>query len=140
NGGPKPGTGGVAGVPAGAPVCAAALSGADPTCAPWNTLQKAGVTPAALACMTVPASYQATATEYSLDGSATGDLGKYGVKLPSADRGLNVNVGAEYRSENYDFKPDYIFANGFQADGAPARAINGGHRGRAALTGMRVPA
>src|SRR5207302_10767409 len=89
--------------------------------------------------MTVPASYQATATEYILDGSATGDLGKYGVKLPSADRGLNVNVGAEYRSENYDFKPDYIFANGFQAGGAPARAINGGNQGLEALTEMRSP-
>ena len=136
---PNPATGGVAGVPAGAPVCAAALSGADPTCVPWNIWQKGGVTPAALAYMTVPASYQATATEYILDGSATGDLGKYGVKLPSADRGLNVNVGAEYRSENYDFKPDYIFANGFQAGGAPARAINGGYRVWEAFTEMRFP-
>jgi len=125
--------------PGGAPTCQSVINGSDTTCVPWNIWQKGGVTPAALNYMTVPASYLATSTEYILDGSATGDLGKYGVKLPSADRGLNVNVGAEYRSENYDFKPDYIFANGFQAGGAPARAINGGYRVWEAFTEMRFP-
>src|SRR5205823_564011 len=68
---PNSATGGVAGVPAGAPVCAAAVSGADATCVPWNIWQKDGVTPEALNYLTVPASYAARATEYIVDGSVT---------------------------------------------------------------------
>ncbi len=39
----------------------------------------------------------------------TGDLGKYGIQIPTASSGLIVNVGAEWREEKYDFDPDYIF-------------------------------
>jgi iron complex outermembrane recepter protein len=122
----NPATGGVPGVAAGAPVCRSALpGGAQPTCVPWNIWQAGGVTPAALAYLTVPASYSSTATEYVADASVTGDLGKYGVQLPTANEGLNVNIGTEYREEKFVFDPDYIFSNGFQAGGAPAQAING---------------
>lgn len=136
---PNPASGGVAGVPAGAAVCAAALSGADPSCVPWNIWQKGGVTPAALQYLTVPASYASRATEYVADGSVTGDLGKYGAKLPSAASGLNINVGVEYRQESYVFSPDFVFLNGFQAGGAPARPINGGFRLWEGFTEMRLP-
>ncbi len=54
----NPAVGGVVGVPTGAPVCRSALpGGAQPTCVPWNIWQKGGVTPEALAYLTVPASY-----------------------------------------------------------------------------------
>ncbi|TLY95439.1 MAG: TonB-dependent receptor [Gammaproteobacteria bacterium] len=136
---PNPATNGVLGVPAGAPVCAAALSGADPTCVPWNIWQKGGVTQAALNFLSVPASYTAKATEYVADSSVTGDLGKYGAKLPSANSGLNVNVGAEYRQESYVFDPDFIYKNGFQSGGAPSRAVNGAFRVWEGFTEMRLP-
>lgn len=109
----------------GQPACAVAVSGADPACVPWNIFQKGGVTQAALNYLSAPASYTAVSTEYVVDGSVTGELGKYGMKLPTADNGLTVNAGAEYRQEKFDFKPDYIFSNGFQAGGAAAEKING---------------
>src|SRR4029077_15893738 len=133
------GVGHVAGVATGAPVCQSAITGSDPTCVPWNIWQKGGVTAAQEAYLTVPVSYSAKSTAYPADCSVTGDLGKYGVKLPTADRGLDVNVGTEWRQENYVFSPDYIYSNGFQAGGAPPKAINGGFRVWEGFTELRLP-
>ena len=125
---PNPaGKAGVTGVAAGAPVCRSALPGGTaPTCVPWNIYTPGGVTPAQLAYLSVPATYASNSTEYIWDGSVTGDLGKYGIKVPTAKEGLTVNAGTEYREEKFKFDPDFIFSNGLQAGGAPARAINGG--------------
>ncbi len=76
-------------------------------CAPWNLWVPNGVTPAALAFLSVPLLANATTEEYVADASVTGDLGKYGAKLPWADSGLQLNVGAEWRQESSSFLPDY---------------------------------
>jgi len=90
-----------------APQCAGppCRAGIDPACVPWNIWNNGGVTPAQVAYLSIPATYDARATEYVSDGSVTGDLGKYGVKLPTANSGLNVNIGAEYRQENLCLQP-----------------------------------
>jgi iron complex outermembrane receptor protein len=106
---------------------------------PWNIYTPGGVTADQLAYLSVPASYAANSTEYIWDGSVTGDLGKYGLKLPTAKDGLSVNVGTEYREEKFKFDPDYIFANGLQAGGAPSEAINGGLHVWEAFTEARFP-
>jgi iron complex outermembrane receptor protein len=137
--GSNPATGVVPGVPIGGAVCASAVTGVAPTCVPWNIWQKGGVTPDQLAFLSVPATYASHATEYIADASVTGDLGKYGAKLPTANSGLNINVGAEYREEQFVFSPDYIFLNGLQAGGAPSKAINGGVRVWEGFTEMRLP-
>jgi iron complex outermembrane recepter protein len=87
----------------------------------------------------LPATYSGTATEYIWDGSVTGDLGKYGIRLPTANSGLNVAVGTEYRQEKFVFSPDYVFLNGFQAGGAPSKAINGQFHVWEGFTEMRLP-
>src|SRR5262249_22014535 len=71
----------------GAPTCISALTGADPACVPWNIWTPGGVTPAALKYLSVPLLVDATVTEYVVSGSVTGDLGKYGVQLPTASSG-----------------------------------------------------
>jgi outer membrane receptor protein involved in Fe transport len=107
----------------GAAECRALAS--DPACVPWNIYSPTGVTKDQLAYLSVPASYSANSTEYIVDGSITGDLGKYGIKIPTAKDGISINVGAEYREEKFKFDPDYIFANGLQAGGAPSKSIDG---------------
>ena len=124
----------------GNPVCAAALAGTDPTCVPWNIWQKGGVTKAQLNYLQVPSSFQTTSREYIVSANVTGDLGKYGVKLPSAASGLNVNIGAEYRQEKYDLNPDYIYANGFASGGNGAQAaIHGEFHVAEAFTEFHLP-
>jgi len=102
--------------PNGTPTCESVITGTDTSCVPWDIWKPGGVTPAALNYLTVPSSYGVTATEYIVDGSVTADLGKWGVKLPTASSGASVNVGTEYREEHYVFSPDYIFSTG-QASG-----------------------
>jgi outer membrane receptor protein involved in Fe transport len=136
---PNPATGGVAGVATGAPVCAAAVSGQDTKCVPWNIWTPGGVTAAQLAYLTVPATWSTTATEYIVSDSITGDLGKYNIKLPTAKDGLSINIGTEYREEKFDFSPDYIFANGLTGGGAPSQAIDGGFHVFEGFTEMHLP-
>jgi len=122
---PNPAVGGVTGVPVGAAVCASALNGTDTKCVPWNIWTPGGVTQAQLNYLTVQSTWSTTATEYITSGSVTGDLGKYGVKIPTASDGLSVNLGSEYREEKFDYAPDYIYANGLVGGGSPSLPING---------------
>jgi iron complex outermembrane recepter protein len=123
-----PGAGGV-------PVCA--VGGA---CAPWNIFKPGGVTAASLAYLETPSTYSATSTEYIADGSVTGDLGKYGVQLPTASSGMQVNVGTEYREEKFAFKPDYVYANGLASGGAvSAHPFEGGVHVWEGFTEMHMP-
>ncbi len=125
---------------AGKPECFATYTGADSKCVPWNIWTPGGVTPAALAYLSVPLLINYTTTEEVVDGSITGDLGKYGVKLPIADSGLQVNIGAEWRSENSAFNPDYEEQIGAAAGaGGPTPPVVGGFHVKEVFTEFRLP-
>ncbi len=79
----------------------------DPLCAPWNVWKAGGVNQQALNFISLPLSEQGFSSEYVADGSITGDLGQYGVKLPTADSGMQLNVGAEWRQDSSNFLPDF---------------------------------
>jgi iron complex outermembrane receptor protein len=136
---PAASAGGVKTLPVGAPVCESVLNGTDLNCVPWNIWTPNSVTPAQLAYLTVPSTWSSTATEYILSDSVTGDLGKYGIKLPTAKDGLSVNVGSEYREEKFDFSPDYIYANGLTGGGAPSQAVAGEFHVWEGFTEARLP-
>jgi iron complex outermembrane receptor protein len=124
----------------GQPACAAALAGTAPTCVPWNIFQKGGVTPQAAQYISTPASYDVTVKEFIVDGSVTADFGKLGFKLPTAAEGPSMNLGAEYRSEDYNFNPDFIFENGLNSGGNGAQApIDGGFHVAEVFTEARLP-
>jgi outer membrane receptor protein involved in Fe transport len=119
------------------PVCAT-----GGTCVPWNVWHpgsQGAVTQDQLNYLVIPVTYSGTSTEYLWDGSVTGDLGKYGIKMPTANSGLNIAIGTEYRSEKFVFSPDYIFLNGLQGGGAPSKAINGQFHVWEGFTELRLP-
>ncbi len=137
---PNPAVGGIAALPAGAPVCQSVLNGSDTKCVPWNIYQPGGVTAAQLAYLQVPSTYAITETEYIAHVDVTGDLGKYGIQIPTASSGLIVNLGAEWREEKYILSPDYIFENGLNSGGAGAiQPIDGQFRVGEAFTEMTLP-
>src|SRR5277367_6446760 len=137
---PNPAVGGIASLPTGAPVCQSVLNGSDTKCVPWNIYQPGGVTAAQLAYLQVPSTYAITATEYIAHVDVTGDLGKYGIQIPTASSGLIVNLGAEWREEKYILTPDYIFENGLNSGGAGAiQPIDGQFRVGEAFTEMTLP-
>jgi outer membrane receptor protein involved in Fe transport len=137
---PNPATGGVTGVAAGTPVCVSAVNGSDTNCVPWNIFQKGGVTAAALAYISTPASYTIMTKEYIVDGTTTADLGKFGLKLPTASAAPSIDLGAEYRSETYKFTPDYVFENGLASGGdGVENPIDGGFHVGEVFTEFNLP-
>jgi len=109
-------------------------------CVPWNIWTSHGVTKAQIAYLSIPEQSQAVATEYVADGSVTGDLGKYGAKLPTADSGLQLNVGAEWREDSEVFSPDYVSQQGLAAGGGGATPpVQGEFSVSELFTELRLP-
>jgi iron complex outermembrane recepter protein len=112
----------------------------NPSCVPWNVWAPNGVTAAQQAFLQIPLLQNSNVTEYVTDGSVTGDLGKYGAKLPWADSGLLANFGAEWRQEGSSTLPDYESQQGFGAGGGgPTPPINGQFHVKEVFTEMRLP-
>ncbi len=100
----------------GQPVCRvnvdADVGNDDSKCVPWNIFQQGGVTQAAINYVSVPGFKQGQTVEEVVSGSITGDLGHYGIKLPTASDGLGVAFGAEYRREESELKTDQAYQTG----------------------------
>jgi iron complex outermembrane receptor protein len=96
----------------GAPVCRSVLTGEDPSCVPWDIFVLGGVTPEAAAYITLPASQTAMIEQRVANANATVDLQEWGIRSPWADEGPSLNVGAEYRRDSLDFRPDAAFQSG----------------------------
>jgi len=110
--------------PNGQPICRVNadtdLSNDDPTCVPYAIFGVGSVTPDQVAYLQIPALSEGSTVEQVLSGSVSGDLGQYGVKLPSANDGLAVAFGAEYRSESSELRTDANYqANDLAGQGAP---------------------
>ena len=70
----------------------------------------------------------------------TGDLGKYGVQLPTANNGVKVNVGGEWHDERSHFTPDNEFLTGDLAgQGGPILPLSGGVVSREGFVEANVP-
>ena len=92
----------------GPPVC---VSG-GPSCVPYNIFAEGGVTPAALSYLQTIGTQKGESTLRTYHADITGELGEYGVKLPTANDGLAVNFGIEHRNENVTLSPDAIEQSG----------------------------
>ena len=85
----------------GNPAC---ISGSP--CVPWNVFADGGVTADQLSYLYTDGTAYGTSQLGTLHFDTTGDLGEYGVQLPTATSGVQVNVGYEKRYEHQDFAPD----------------------------------
>ncbi len=116
------------------------LSNDDPSCVPWNIFNLGGVTPQQLAYLQIPGVMEGSTTEQVLSGSISGDLGRYGMKLPTANAGLAFAVGAEYRSERSELRPDSAYqTNDLFGQGAPTLDTIGQFDVREIFAELRVP-
>jgi iron complex outermembrane recepter protein len=125
-----PGAGGV-------PVCRGGQTG----CVPWNIWNPAlPVTQAQLNYISVPGVVQGLSDEDIFTAFVSGDLTKSGVKLPSADEGLKVVVGTEYRREADKFRPDEEFISAdLSGIGSPVIGFDAGYHVWEGFTEMRLP-
>ena len=123
----------------GTPQCLAFLDGTDTNCVPWNIWQQGGVTPEALAYLQTPGIIRAQATQRVGHADMTGDFSE-NVKLPTAEGGLQVNFGVEWRSERTEFRPDSQFETGDLAgQGGATLPVGGGFTVREGFFEARMP-
>lgn len=75
-------------------------------CVPWNIFQDGGVTQDALKYLYLLGTATGNNSLRTLHADITGELGKYGIALPTAHEGIGVNFGFEHRNEAVFFQPD----------------------------------
>ncbi|HEU4809543.1 MAG TPA: TonB-dependent receptor, partial [Sphingomicrobium sp.] len=120
--------------------CRAAFTGIDPNCVPYNIFQAGGVTPEALQYLQTPGFQRGVINEQigHFDATIVGD--EYGWRLPWAESGLGINVGAEYRKESLDFTVDEQFRTGDLAgQGGPTLPVNGSFDVRELFAEAQLP-
>jgi len=130
--------------PGGVPTCAVTVAGASTGlgagCVPWNIFTPGGVTAAAANYLDTPGIQNGQITQTIVNANLTGDLGHYGVQLPTATSGLRVNIGAEWRDIFSNNQPDAEFSNGDLAgQGGPKPAVSGGIISRDGFFEARMP-
>jgi iron complex outermembrane recepter protein len=81
-------------------------------CVPYNIWQDGGVTRAATDYLFAYGLAQGQSTQAIGSASMTGDLGSYGARLPTAEDGVGVAFGAEYRRDTFGFLPDQTLGSG----------------------------
>lgn len=124
----------------GQPACRSALNGTDPTCVPYNIWALGQVTPAALAYLQTPGFQSGNTTLDVLSASITGDLTKYGLKLPSAKSGVGVAFGLERRTSGLELATDAAFSSGDLAgQGGPRIGVAGDYTVNDVFGEVRIP-
>ncbi len=96
----------------GQPVCRSVLTGEDPNCLPWDVFELGAVTPEAAAYLGVPARLGGTVKQRVATAFVTAELEEFGIRSPWASKGPAVNIGAEYRKDTLDLRPDENFQSG----------------------------
>jgi outer membrane receptor protein involved in Fe transport len=138
--GPATLAGGAPNPSAGQPECIAKYNGTAPSCVPYNIFSLGQVTPAALGYLQVPGIQTGNINSTIVDINITGDLGKYGVQLPTASSGLKVNFGAEWRDVTEVTNPDEEFQTGDLAgSGGDTPPTSGGIISREGFFEARLP-
>ncbi|WP_232059321.1 TonB-dependent receptor domain-containing protein [Kineobactrum salinum] len=121
-------------------VCQSVVDGTDPNCVPWNVWETGAVDPAAADYMELPLFARGTTDQKVFSGYLAGSLGDYGIKLPSANSGVEVVVGAEYRKESLNFSPDEGFQLGLGAgQGGATNPVNGEYDVTEYFTEISIP-
>jgi outer membrane receptor protein involved in Fe transport len=97
----------------GQPVCRESLNpDADPDlagCVPYNIFGEHTPSPAALAFLLTDSVNRSTVSQKVFSGSISGDFGSF-LALPGGS--IGYAVGAEYRQERSDFRPDELVSEG----------------------------
>jgi iron complex outermembrane receptor protein len=121
--------------PSGSIVCRGGQSG----CVPWNIFNPAiPISQAALNYISVPSELMAYADEEIWTSFVSGDLTHQGVKLPTANEGLKVVFGTEYRRETATRQPDNEYVSGDEGNVIVA-PFSGGYHVWEGFTEARLP-
>ena len=120
---------------AGGVTCQSVIDGSDPACVPWNIFDRTNLNPdgtsqavtqGALNYIDLPLFSNANLEMSQGVAYVNGDLTNYGVKLPTANDGVQAVFGLEYRDETVEFDLDNGYNTGDAAGQGGATAdVNG---------------
>jgi outer membrane receptor protein involved in Fe transport len=126
-------------LPNGTIQCRSSAARAD-GCVPYNPFANGGVTPEALEYLQAPGLQQGTIDQEIYNLTLTGDLGTYGIKLPTATDPVQIAVGAEYRRDTLKNDTDALLATaGLSGTGGATIGIEGATTVRDYFMDARVP-
>ncbi|HEX4973965.1 MAG TPA: TonB-dependent receptor [Steroidobacteraceae bacterium] len=124
----------------GTPQCASFLNGTDANCVPYNPFTLGGVTPQALAYIQVPGLQQGKIEQEIYSASITGDLGAYGIKMPTATQSIKVAFGVESRRDTLkNVTDDPTSQDLLSGTGGPTIGLSGSTKVLDLFTELRVP-
>jgi len=128
------------GTPGSTIVCRSVVTGIDTNCVPYNIFQEGSVTPEALAYLETPGFQRGVIDETVAHGDLTIEGDDYGLRIPWAETGVRLNVGAEYRKEKLDFDVDEQFRSGDLAGiGGPIPPVHGTFDVRELFAEIQLP-
>ncbi len=120
--------------------CTVAVEGTDTNCVPWNIFQTGGVTEAATDYFSQTYFVNGQTDQRVVSGYVQGSLGEYGVQMPTADSGIDVVFGAEWREESLVYLPDDASQRGDVGGlSAPLVPVDGGYEVVDVFTELSVP-
>jgi outer membrane receptor protein involved in Fe transport len=126
----------VAGIQA---ICRSALAGTDPNCRPYDVF---GGTPSAasLAYLSATGFLKGNTQEQVFSATLSGLLGEYGLKMPWAEDGFSVAIGAEHRKESLELQADNAFQTGdLSGQGAPTLPVKGSYNVTELIGEIEIP-
>jgi iron complex outermembrane receptor protein len=120
---------------AAAPVCAV-----GPPCVPYNIFAPGKVTQSMLNYLYTVGEEPGRISQQVANVNFTGDLGKYGVQLPTASSGLKVNVGGEWREVRGATLPDQETQDGdLSGSGGAVPPVSGSIISKEGFIEARLP-
>lgn len=127
----------------GSPVCASTTGistlPTDTGCIPWNIWVPGGVTKQQLNYLIIPAGTTTTAREYMAQATVNGDLGQYGIKLPTANESVKVAGGIDWREDYFNLAPSFVSQYGLTSGDSPIPPEYGNFNLWEAFTEARIP-
>lgn len=122
------------------PACQSVVDGSDPLCVPWNIFTDGAVTQGALNYITGFGSANGSSEQQIVSAVLTADLGNEGVRLPGAQDGLALALGAEYRREEASYVPDSLWQSGqLTGAGGATPATQGAYDVQEFFGELRIP-
>jgi outer membrane receptor protein involved in Fe transport len=125
------------------PVCRTFVDGSDLTCVPYDVWATGQITPAALNYLQTPGFQRGTNKQTIASAALTGDLGSMGVQFPSAQTGVGVALGVEYRKESLELLTDAAFSllpsSDLAGQGSATLSTFGEYDVKEAFAEVRIP-
>ncbi|MDB5424770.1 MAG: putative TonB-dependent receptor, partial [Phenylobacterium sp.] len=109
-------------------------------CVPVDIFSTGSISPAAVKYFTVGAVGVGVTTQQDVQAQLVGDLAGMGLKSPWATNGVGIAIGAEYRREASEWRPDDNLGHIGQLSGFGATpAVSGSYNTKEVFGEIRVP-